>query len=339
MSFKRVYGTGIFRVTFVDGITESWYTSDNITEGHYFDHVMPPIQWFKDRAIPTHREFETNPLNDDYEELQSYFMVSKRDYNVAGFCEVRLKIHEIVCDLMAEGWRRFKYPIKSLKRDYESLRSESLTSYWEGMHRISPYRAPRRHGRLLLLHFNDVGDIKDGYRQTLREAWYAVPLYRAINRIVDSNHNITRSRIIHTMMAIEGENISGPRLPIIGAWRALFSKLKLPAVHDLDPNYGEKAVAAAICNIGYSFEKQCNNDLLNFIGSRSGTTDTTIITNLKILSDDELNNRIKNVKTSRAIAIVTKEQLVRLKPIQQFEIRLDPIALSNVLHMAVWFQI
>lgn len=265
-------------------------------------------------------------------------MISKNDLKAAGFCETRLKIHELVHALIEEGWQEFKYPLRSLKRDWEAFKSESLDFYWEGMHRIAPYRARHSAGRLLLLHFNEIGDIRHEYRLTLKEAWKATPLYLAINMAVDNNHSITRSRLIHTMALIKGSNISGPRLPIAGAWRVLFQKLKLPAVYDLDPNYGEKAMAAAVCNIGYRPLKDCNRDLLNFIGSRDGQADTTIINNLKVLSDEELDSRIKSVNTPKAIAIVTKEQWKRLKSIQQFEIRLEP-NISNRLHMAVWFQI
>lgn len=339
VSFERVYGNGTFSVTFTDGITETWYMSDNIKEKHIFDSIMPKDEWFKNKQIKTYREFEANPLNPDYQQLQSYFLISKKELKEAGFCEVRLKIHELIDSLIKEGWISFKYPDNSLRKDFELLKKDDLNNYAEGTHRIAPYRAKPKGGKLLLMHFNDIGDIKYSYRPTFRESWAPVPLYQAITNLVSARKNITRSAINKFIATMGGRHTSGFRVPLIHAWQAIFTKMKISSVYDLEPNYGEKAIAAAAHNIHYKPLKPINTDLLKFIGSKEGKSDITILNCLSPLSDDELQSRIKSINTPQAIAIVTKEQWQKLKCVYQYEIRIDPSMLSNILHMAVLFQI
>lgn len=337
IEFERVYGTGIFKISFTDGITENWYTSSNITRNHHYDHIMPDDAWIKNKTIKTYREFETNPLRDDYEKLKSYFMISKRDIKQAGFCEIRLKIHELVTELMKEGWIPIKYPDASLKRDFEHVKA--IAGTWEGTHRIAPYRGNKKYGHLLMMHFNDIGDIKYECRPTLREAWRAVPLYKAVNEMVCNGRDITRASLVRTMTTVvEGRAQAGMRLPLIEAWKTLFDKLKLPAVYDLEPNYGEKAIAATACETRYKALVPANTDLLNFVGAKEAPADTTILTCLTTLSDDELQKRIDSMSTPKAIAIVTKDQWRKLDCLQQFEIRLEPSFEGNILHMAVHFK-
>jgi hypothetical protein len=337
IEFERVYGTGIFKVAFVDGITENWYTSNNITRNHHYDHIMPNDAWVKNKPIKTYREFETNPLRNDYEKLQSYFMISKRDIKQAGFCEVRLKIHELVTELMKEGWIPIKYPDASLKRDFEHVKA--IAGAWEGTHRIAPYRGNKKYGHLLMMHFNDISDIKYEHRPTLREAWRAVPLYKAVNEMTYAGRDITRASLVRNMTTtIEGRAQAGTRLPLIEAWKTLFDKLKLSAVYDLEPNYGEKAIAATACGTKYKALVPSNTELLKFVGAKEGQADTTILTCLNILSDDELQRRINALSTPKAIAIVTKEQWRKLDCIQQYEIRLDPAIIGHILHMACYFK-
>lgn len=339
ISFERVYGNGTFTVTFTDGITETWYMSGNIREKHIFDSIMPTGEWFKNKQIKTYKEFETNPLNPDYQQLQSYFLISKKELKEAGFCEVRLKIHELIDSLVKEGWIPFKYPENSLRKDFESLKKDNLNKYAEGTHRIAPYRNRTNNGKLLLMHFNDIGDIKYSYRPTFRESWAPIPLYQAINAMVISRKNITRSAINRSITIMGGRHTSGFRVPLIHSWQAILTKMKVTSVYDLEPNYGEKAIAAAAHNIQYKPLKPINSDLLKFIGSKEGKSDITILNCLTPLSDDELQSRIKSISTTKAIAIVTKEQWRKLRCLQQYEIRIDPSMLGNILHMVVLIQI
>lgn len=339
VSFERVYGNGTFSVTFVDGITETWYISNNISESHVFDFVMPDDNWFKNKQIRTYREFETNPLNPTYESLQSYFLVSKKDLKEAGFCEVRLKVHELICELVKEGWIPFKYPEQGLRHDFELIRNRDLNKYAEGSHRIAPYRSTINYGRLLIMHFNDISDIRYSYRPTFRESWAPVPLFQAICSLTRNNRNITRSSIHKFMSTMGGRNISGFRIPLVHPWQIIFHKFKVTSVYDLEPNYGEKAIAAAASGVKYGPLKELNQELVKFLDLKEAHSDVTILNCLQPLSDDELQNRIKTAKTPKAIAIVTKEQWRKLKCLQQCEIRVDPSMLSNILNMVVLFQI
>jgi hypothetical protein len=102
------------------------------------------------------------------------------------------------------------------------------------------------------------------------------------------------------------------------------------AIFDVDAHLGEKAIAAKVAGIGYSTEYPLVdvNDLIQWLGNKPGTPDTTIITNMEPVDDSLLANRILKASTPKIIAVVTKAQAAKFKPVMQWPIRTDPKVLS-----------
>lgn len=338
----RRHGVPVFDVHFSDGITEHWYLYASAIPKHNFSFVVADGQpLFTGFAPNTYGEFETNPLEDDFEELKSFFMVSRHDISKAGFCEIRLKVHEIINELLTLGWQRFRYPESALLKDFESVKNVSLQLYWEANHRLTMYKPKRREpGTLLLSHFNDIGHMKYKDRLTLAESWQPVPLFHAINYSLRVGKNITYASLVRVLTAIlpDGFWIAGPRLPNVCIWKAIFTKLGLKSVIDWEPNCGEKAIAAAACGINYTGKdiREEVKELSGFLRLAGANAGTQILTGTQPVSDEELATRLAT--TGPRIAVITKDQVKKFVPAEQFEIRTEPHHMGKILHVVAFYK-
>jgi hypothetical protein len=339
LKFERQYGNGAFKITFTDGIREYWYQTDNIRVGHHFSYVIDrPL--IADQPLPTYREFETNPLEDNYEELLPYFLVTSKEIQRTGFCDLRLKVHELINELVSEGWKGFHYPESALRRDLEAVRTAKDKPYWESPFRMTMYSAQTLSppGKLLMSHFNPVGTIRYKDRATFEEAWQPLPLFHAINYNIDLKRNLTRATIIRALSGMQaGRRMAGPRLPNAMIWRVIFETLKPESVLDIDPNFGEKAIAAAVTNTKYAAAD--HEELRTFIKTESAIPNVTILNTTNPISDNVLKDRISAAKTTTAIAVVTREQAEWLPIIKKYELRTEPVILGNILHILAYFKI
>lgn len=338
---RRRHNKRWFRVKFKSGITEYWYLSPRQKYKPDYSFFVPNDKPLITRhPIRIYREFETNPLEPNYDELQHYFFISSRDIEKAGFCEVRLKVHEIVDELVKKGWQRFRYPHKALMRDFQNLMDIDVSSYWENLRRLTMYSIRNKeYGKLILSHFNDIGHIRYKDRPTLAESWQYVPLLQTINRLVAHRRDITIHSIVKMLTAIDSSTyISGPRLPNVGVWKTIFVKFGIKSIIDLVPNYGEKAIAAAACNIAYSAKQpsQAVMDIVKFLNIRPASDGVYILTGPEPLSDDVLENHLS--MRGNKLAIVTKDQANKYKPAEQYEIRTEPRVLGNIFHVIAYYR-
>ena len=346
-SFHRQKYDSFFRVTFTDGISEHWGLKSagapepDASRWYYF--AIPAGATLFTGDVPIYREFEANPLDPSFDFLQQFFIVQYKDFAKAGFCNQRILVHQLVDRLVKEGWMELKTPATVLKRELGLLREEDLGPYMKH-NKFDVY--PRvgggpAKGTRIIRHFVSCGDMRHKNRPTLRASWNHVALCQVVNRCFDIKEDATRSSIVRLLTIHPSSRIaSGPKLPPINIWRAVFDKVKPKSIFDVDSHLGEKAIAAKVSGIGYSTEYPLIevNNLIQWLENKTEAPDTTIITNMEPIDDALLMNRILKATTPKIIAVVSKAQATRFKPIQQWFIKTDPKVLSMPENVLVVLQ-
>lgn len=283
---------------------------------------------YSDKEVPIYREFEANPLEPNYQSLQHFFVAQYKDISKADFCHSRIVVHTIIDRLLREGWQELRYPEAALRADLEAARMEDLTPYMKnGKLDVYPRvsGAPAK-GTLILRHFMTCGDVKYKNRPTLRESWTPNILCRVINRCIAIKEDITRSTIVRQLTIYPSNEVaSGPTMPPINIWRVVFNLLKPQGVYDLDPHFGEKAIAAHINGISYT---PITSPISEWLGSKPGIPDFTILNNMSPIETNDLNDRISRSQTDKMIAIITKAQAANLNIIHRWDIKTDPKVLG-----------
>lgn len=335
-------------MTFTDGISEHWGLKSagapepDATCRRYFTIPDGSVLFTED--VPIYREFEANPLDPNFEFLQSFFIMQYKDVMKAGFCHQRIAVHALADRLVKEGWKELKYPEAALRRELEMLRTEDLTSYLKN-NKFDAY--PRVNGQpakgtLVIRHFITCGDIKLNNRPTLKSAWNPVTLCKVINRGLEIKEDLTRSTLVRLLTIHHSSRVAaGPKMPPINIWRSIFDQLKPKAIYDVDSHYGEKAIAATVSGIGYKTEYPLVGveNLMKWLGNKTDyTPDVTILTNMEPIDDALLATRILKASTPRILAIVTKTQATKFKPIQQWAIRTDPKILDTPDNVLIVLQ-
>ena len=334
-------------MTFTDGISEHWgLKSPGAPEPDgsrwYYFRIPEGATLFTDN-VPIYREFEASTLDKNYDFLQQFFIVQHKDFKKAGFCNQRILVHQLIDRLVKEGWIELMYPEHVLTKELELLRNEDLTPYFKyNKFDVYPHVGGQpAKGTLIIRNFVACGDIRHKNRPTLRASWNPVPLCQVINRCFSIKEDATRSSLVRLLTIHPSSTIaSGPKLPPVNIWRAIFEKVKPKAIFDVDSHLGEKAIAAKVSGIGYSTEYPIIdvNNLIRWLDNPAGKPDTTIITNMEHIDDATLANRILKAETQKIIAVVTKTQAAKFKPIQQWAIKTDPKVLSMPENVLVVLQ-
>jgi len=242
---------------------------------------MPKKGCIKGISIPTGKEYETTFLGDNND---AFFKIRYKDMVKAGFCERRLKVHEIISDLQNEGWIDYEYPLLQLQKDYDELIASNYKRYLFTPNRLigmGPFR-----GRKLIEHFFPIGDYQIGSRNSLRKEWVITrPMFLAINSLLSKKRDITRGALVKELQSNERIS-SGPKSVNPDFWRALLSRFapNIESIVDVDPGLGAKLLAAACAGVKYRFENaEYGPNLLemaDFLGLESGEGNS-----LCILSD------------------------------------------------------
>ena len=302
------------RVHFTDGIVEHWGFKIDGSQDTSYKNYFPITQdnIFSDE-IPIYHEFESNPLDPNFEDLQRYFLVQRKDCKKAGFIAGRLLVHKLIDQLLKEGWQELRYPQAALIREFEKLKKEPVARYYQnGMFLVHP-GGPNT-GSVLLRHFNMCGSLAYKNRPTLLQAWRAETLCQAINLLI-CNSNITRSSIVRTMNTGLPQLI-GPKFASVGVWRAIFEVIRPTGIIDPYPELGEKAIAASIADLGY---QALDTELTSWLKLKAAANpDLVILTGTEPVSDETLRNRLGPY---RALAVVTPDQAALLKPIKSWKIK------------------
>jgi hypothetical protein len=304
------------KVKFQTGITEYWALNDKALKKRSQRVFRLPEENYFVKPIKTFRQFETNILDDNYELLKDHFIIKRKDIKSAGWCDVRCKLHELISDLILEGWVDIKYPDYILKHDLEHLRNEDLSQHQTSLIRYSAFSG-QSFGRRLILH----------YIPTLAEEnWQPWALYRALNHLFGGLYDVTREYLVY-QLALAYHTIRFP-----GFFRAFLNQwynLAGRRVLDLYPDLGFKALSVMVDGGHYSHVGPNANHLAkmaDFIGGnisphRLGDKyDVAFVSDVHPISLEELDKKINNYKgvADNLIAVVSnidwKEAMDRYKP-------------------------
>jgi hypothetical protein len=337
---SRALGDFVITVKFTDGITEVWALKSagapepDLTVKYYF---IIDRKLFADE-IPIYHEFESSPLSDNHQEMLKYFIIQKKDIRKSGFCQVRFMVHELVDKLVREGWSELKYPQVALKKDLEAVKKFNHKQLFKNQE-FSVYQGNKSAGSLIIRHFIPCGDIAHRGRQTFKEAWRPEVLNQVLNQNLRSSRDITRASIIHFLGTYCGRIISGPKIPNVNIWASIFKIIGTKTVYDIDPNFGEKAIAAAALGIGYrAFNPNEHvSKMISWLNHKNEYADVTIITNIEPIDDNILTSRLR-ASANTALGIITREQAAKFKPTHSWPIRINPIRVQTAEHMVAVFQ-
>lgn len=337
---SRAFGDFVITVKFTDGITEYWALK---SAGSPEPDLMSKYYFVIDRKlfaneIPIYHEFESTPFADNHQEMLKYFIIQKKDIKKAGFCQIRFMVHELVDRLVKEGWSELKYPPISLKKDLEAVKKFNHKQLFKNLE-FSVYQGNKSAGSLIIRHFIPCGDLTHHGRQTFKEAWRPDVLNQVINANLRSNRDITRASITHILGTYRGRIISGPKIPNVNIWTSIFKAIGTKSIYDIDPNFGEKAIAAAALGIGYrAFNPNENvSKMVSWLNHKHENTDLTIVTNIEPVDDITLTGRLK-ASANTAIGIITREQAIKFKPTHSWPIRIDLIRVQTAEHVVAVFQ-
>jgi len=251
--------------------------------------------------------------------MRRFFIVKYEDIIQSGFCEERLKVHELTNQLATEGWIDIKYPESTLRKDFKILKQANLEHYLKFMDRIYQYSRP--YGYKLLAHFNPIGDMRSKKYPTFREAWNKRCIYKSINRIIEFKRDITRISIMNVLSKYDdGHTRAGYKFPNITLWRAIFRKMKVQSIIDLASHMGEKAIAAAADNIAYTTYDNSHVDLQTFLNVKNNDPEISVLSTICPLSNDILTQRINEMPTNVALAVLTSEQLQMVDVLEKYQL-------------------
>lgn len=234
------------RVWFIDGIKEYWCMG-KVPDGTSRSFKLPKADLYTEFEPPRLLEFESDPLDQSSRDRYAHhFFYRNIDFQRTGFVQSRLLVHELIDELVTAGWRELRYPDLVLRREALLASHWDYNDSWYGNSCFS--MTPPGPGRKFYEHFFTIENIKKGRKQrTVLDMWKPKKLYYAIEYLLREEQDLTLSKIVWKLGRIEGCS----HIPLIGFWRAIFQKYKVRAIKDMDPQFGDKLMAAHISRIRY----------------------------------------------------------------------------------------
>jgi hypothetical protein len=301
-----VQASNHLKVTFPQTkITEYWYLGAKPAKKQRSFHI-PITGPFFVGPIPTYQQYQTNLFcPEDNTELEKYFLIRKKDIAVAGWCDIRLKVHELTAQLATEGWKDITYPYHITQQEVKNLRDEDLSTYQSSLIRYLVSDRKDFPGRSLIYsltpYLKDCG---------IDHLWTMKSLYYHINKLFSKPRNITRIRVIRSLLNRHGTSLAAP-----GFWRAILSRwldVRGQGVLDLDPDLS-KLVAVSLEGGSYdSVNGALLMPLYNILNAPAPVEDprVVILSRHIPLDGQEAISRIHNYLHNRSgLVLVKKDHL------------------------------
>jgi len=340
-------------VKFTTGLKEFWILRDHFKGNpKYFALEIPPTNLLSPYGLPVYSEFETHPLDiEEQESLRPFFIIQRNDIDRAGFVDIRLAVHDLIARFSSEGWIDLKYPKSILKEDLRRLRQSDSNRFFvtpDTMSAYLKYGHPHlsTEGRALVEHFLKWGKYSTGGR-TLEDAWASPScLHGAIQTLLNTKKDITRSNVVRYLGIGGGNRHSGPKFINPGFF---FSAIKnffmaTRTIYDHRPGFGSKMLAASLLDChsyvpnGGDFHK-----MAAYVGCKIGEPqdryDLTILSDIDPLDTEAALPLLdKYLRRSKGVLILVHKDsrgdiVAKYQPRKQIRVQLCPnFLLSKMGH-------
>jgi hypothetical protein len=292
-------------VKFANRLKEFWILRDHFKGNpRWFAIRIPLKNLLTEYRLPVYSEFETHPLDEEEQEfLRPFFIIQRSDIKKAGFVDIRLAVHSLIARLLSEGWIDLKYPKSFLKEDLERLRQCDSNRFFVSPDTMSAYlKYGHPHlsteGRTLVEHFLKWGNYSTGGR-TLKDAWAnASCLHGAIQTLLETEKDITRSNVVRYLGIGGGNRHSGPKFINPGFFYSAIKNffISTKTIYDHQPGFGSKMLAASLMECEYVPNGGEFKEMASFVGCKIGVPQDRY--DLAILSD------IDPLKSSEALPLL-----------------------------------
>ena len=255
--------------------------------------------------------------------------------------DIRLAVHSLIARLLSEGWIDLKYPKDVLKEDLTRLRACDSNRFFVNPTTMSAYlKYGHPHlsteGRALVEHFLEWGDYSSGGR-TLKAAWSnASCLHGAIQTLLDTEKDITRSNVVRYLGIGGGNRHSGPKFINPGFFYSAIKNFFAPTstIYDHCPGFGSKMLAASLMNCEYIPNGGKFQKMAAYVGCKIGEPqdrhDLTILSDTDPLKAEEAIPLLdKYLRRSNGTLVLvnrnSREEIVaKYPPRKQIKVQLYP---------------
>lgn len=245
----------------------------------YRPHYMPKARWWDElsngKTIKPSFLENINNIENDLDDYPMLINWKWNDYLEGKFYERLLMIHEILDYITKHGWTSIKYPEATLNEDLQRMISQNLKNY-QYKHRQA-YRLIRltenRPGEKILKHFMPFGFYgkhQPSYLMSVCSKENARRVYKGIRNVILKNqrlknktkwkkrYDINYNTILQFMNIKKMHRSSRAfkqKFRHIGLYRRLIKDFELngKSFFDIDPNMGEKSLAAFAEECPYYF--------------------------------------------------------------------------------------
>lgn len=241
------------RVLYKSGLPERYFLRKTPVKSR---KIIPKSDlWLEE--IPTYCEFESRPFDDVFNTLvKPFFCVQYDDFAKAGFLRIRLKIQEIISNILEEGWVNPRYPTDILEGYWKALRGIQL-GYKIPVNRLAIYRQGYQYSLRIILNFiEDINQVLQNEREPVSVAWKSPSwLRRSIESCLRKGLDVTRVNIIARLSNVtyngkwSGINFINPL-----TYRVFFNdvlRIKNPRVLHLNNDLGSLLLGTGMAEGSY----------------------------------------------------------------------------------------
>ena len=240
---RAKYHSEYLSVKFTNGIFEKWWKNPNLSLRPEF--VMP-YDPNDGKPITIGMQYETNPLDDDYDKFSKMFILRYKDWKKGSFYEKRMSIHRLIDKVFAEGFQPLNLSQEELRRDLDALIKCDVLTTNVFRDTILVFGATRVLGRRLCYQLTP-------WANYLAELWTHRSLYHAIRRLFRRYKDITRFSLMHSLAWRAPWHDSGRFYIPPTVYMAILRRFEISGQVIADPNPGcwSKAIGTSLCNCVY----------------------------------------------------------------------------------------
>lgn len=280
---KIKWKSGIKERLILNKSENKYYTKKYLRSKVYRPWFVPKALWWEDisngRMPKPNYLFGINDIEHDVSKYPNFINWNWSDIQKSYFFERLILVHEILDFIIKNGWKDYQFPENVLANDLNIIINEDLSSY--KMKKINFYRLKRhpkgiRPGEKIIKHFLPYGDYgldNPSYMFNCTKKSDIKRIYLAIRLIFTRNQrakqkgskkriDVNYQNIMRTMRC-KRQSIKPHIIKQIGLYRRLIRDFNFvgKSFYDIDPMFGEKAIAAFSEDCHYYFNKTCPFDI------------------------------------------------------------------------------